>query len=192
MDQINNGKSLVSLKNGIIHKQYFYFSDEKVYHEYLIGRALNGISNFVNTIDISNDKLLLEFVPGIIMSGTDLTTDQKNSIYNQVKSALQEANDKIDFTHYDISRNNIIIKFTSQEYITRTNGDIFETHGVIPIIIDFEYSYSNISHRSYKRSFLNYDLVRLSEICNVDLEINIPDSVSLGYFCEEFNRLRLK
>jgi thiamine kinase-like enzyme len=193
--KFHNGKSTVSSLGNIIRKKYHYLSEEKLIHEEKVGTALNGITNFVHTIGIENDCLIMSIVHGEIFTSSVLTPDQQNSAYRQLRSAIKEANQKLHFTHYDLSGSNIIITCTDLEYVIRSNGDVIQSFGIIPIIIDFEYSYCEIDNqpifRTNNKEFHNYDLVRLAELFKIDLGVEIPDHVNLGIYDSEFSLLDL-
>lgn len=116
--------------------------------------------------------VVYEFVSGTtfdsLLKNTFVSTEDLKSLLMQLFSALDYANKTIDFTHYDLHLNNVIVH-------TDENGNKY------PVIID--YGSSHIKHKGidygrtvgevsiYNRSMWFYDIVKFLMPCLYNLRI---------------------
>lgn len=81
-----------------------------------------------------------------------LSTDQLYSIINQVLFAIKISH-TVNFTHYDLHSDNIMIKQCDPNQINiykfKDKAYFVPTHGYIPVIIDFGFSYAKSLENSY-------------------------------------------
>lgn len=149
----------IIIKNFTVYKQG---SDEEdlsnFYREIIIGLELNklNLTNFVETIgyfeddkcqlpDTSDDDkciyLYLKKIKGSTLreSLTTLSLIQFKDILIKLIFAYKQSLDKLDFTHYDLHDNNIIISIKDGE--------------LIPVIIDFGFSHIKLRKSNLGEDF---------------------------------------
>jgi hypothetical protein len=99
---------------------------------------------------IISNTLLMEYVSGEKLSKVLKDKDvPDNTIFNCIKQvllALALSQEKIRFTHYDLHSDNILLKKCNEDTVflyimNETNQYCVPTHGFIPVIIDYGFSY---------------------------------------------------
>jgi hypothetical protein len=140
----------------------------------LISLGINNDMLTKNLFDDSSpfkyDVLLLEYIKGKNLR--TLITERKTrkkviySIIKQILLSIRIAQNKVNFVHYDLHANNIIVLPCERckyiEYSILTNGydEIVQvpTFGYLPVIIDFGFAYTeNISNKPFCNTFAHVD-----------------------------------
>lgn len=117
----------------------------------------NGIPNFVYTYGIRNNIVFTEYINGksFVQFLKMCSLKQYVSCFTQIILALREAYKMIDFTHYDLHPNNIIVKFTDSNFI-KYNDFICPTFNTLAVIVDYETSHFCYMGKHYGN--LSYDI----------------------------------
>ena len=135
---------------------------ECLLYEFLVGEQVNKLGkNFAQTLGLfilpnvlgikPYEKyipyLLLEYIQGDILEETIFDENILLEFYIQIICALQFAQEKIHFTHYDLHSENIIIKKTPTllEYPLK-RGTRKVKSSILVTIIDFGYSHVSLPH----------------------------------------------
>ena len=103
---------------------------------------------------IKKDVLLLDYIGDSCKFYNFIRANdviQEHVLYSTIKQvllAISIAKDKINFTHYDLHSNNIMMKKCNKNIVflysfDNENQFAVPTYGYYPIIIDFGFSYSN-------------------------------------------------
>jgi hypothetical protein len=97
---------------------------------------------------------------------SDLTSEEFVMIYLQILLALNVAKKEIDFTHYDLHANNVLLKkkdkdgeyFNYKTYLP-DERKIYIRIREIAVIIDYGFSHCNIDARDYGKNIWSLDVV---------------------------------
>ncbi len=99
---------------------------------------------------IKSDVALMEFIPGDAFSKSiaDLSHDQIVSVLQQTLLAVDIMQTKFQMTHYDLHTSNVMLICCHPDtvFVYKWKGRTFviPTRGVVPVIIDFGFAYSNL------------------------------------------------
>jgi len=122
----------------------------------------------------------------------DYSTDQMISIVKQSLLATIIANQKVNFTHYDLHSDNILLKECNPNsvfvYIMNDEYHIVPTYGLYPIIIDFGFSYSkNCDDKPMNCSLAHtkYGFIQHKEDVYADPKLFLP---SVSYEIKKYKR----
>lgn len=98
---------------------------------------------------IEKDALMMEYVSHVAIN-EHMTLDEHVSILKQLLIVLCCGQELLGFTHYDLHLDNVLVStetFTKKDIaifvLDDSNQFIVETHGMCPVMIDFEYSHVN-------------------------------------------------
>ena len=99
---------------------------------------------------IEADIALMEFIPGEAFSKSikELNHDQILSVLQQTLLAIDIMQTKFQMSHYDLHTSNVMLVCCHPEtvfvYKWRGRTFVIPTRGVVPVIIDFGFAYSNL------------------------------------------------
>ena len=145
---------------------------------------------------ITTDMLIMQYIEDSkkfvkYIKDEDVPTLHLLSIIKQSLLATIIANQKVDFTHYDLHSDNILVKKCNMDsvflYIFNDQYYMVPTYGIYPIIIDFGFSYSKSCEQQQMYCSLahtDYGFLQCKEDQNGDAKLFLP-SVS-----HEINRYR--
>nr|QBK90684.1 MAG: protein kinase [Pithovirus LCPAC104] len=115
----------------------------------------SNVLGWCNTEKNSTDFIITEFIyPNVTLRNFLKTCsfDDFLAIYLQILYALDFANKKLDFTHYDLHDQNVLIK-TLDEYVyipyTTERGLEYINTNKIAVIIDFGFSHIKYNDKSF-------------------------------------------
>lgn len=138
---------------------------EAVVGLYGINKVIDeGILNFCYTYGIKENNIFYEYIDGKIYRNflKICNLEQFLSTFFQIVLALKEANDLVDFTHYDLHTDNIIVKYTELEFIKYKYNNCKTSH-LLPVIIDYELShikYNNLHYGNLTTGIIPYQIFR--------------------------------
>jgi hypothetical protein len=101
---------------------------------------------------VKMDVLFMEYIPSALSLASGILTEsiskrQLFSCLKQVIVAIKMAQLKMNFTHYDLHTDNILLlpieKTSFSLYVFENENFLLPTYGILPIIIDFGFSYCN-------------------------------------------------
>ena len=153
---------------------------------FLLNKEYKTITSEVLVMQYVNAKKFVKYI-----KNDDIPTLHLLSIIKQSLLATIIANQKVNFTHYDLHSDNILIKHCDPNivflYIINNVYYMVPTFGIYPIIIDFGFSYSKSSDKDQmycSLSHTDYGFLQCKEDCYGDAKLFLP-SVS-----HEINRYR--
>ena len=153
---------------------------------FLLNKEYKTITSEVLVMQYVNAKKFVKYI-----KNDDIPTLHLLSIIKQSLLATIIANQKVNFTHYDLHSDNILIKHCDPNivflYIINDIYYMVPTFGIYPIIIDFGFSYSKSSDKDQmycSLSHTDYGFLQCKEDCYGDAKLFLP-SVS-----HEINRYR--
>ena len=144
---------------------------------------------------INSEVLVMQYVNAKkffkYIKNDDTPTLHLLSIIKQSLLAIIIANHKVNFTHYDLHSDNILVKHCDPNsvflYIINNEYYMVPTFGIYPIIIDFGFSYSKSADKDQmycSLSHTDYGFLQCKEDSKGDAKLFLP-SVS-----HEINRYR--
>jgi len=153
---------------------------------FLLNKEYKNITSEVLVMQYVNAKKFVKYI-----KNDDTPTLHLLSIIKQSLLATIIANQKVNFTHYDLHSDNILIKHCDSNtvflYIINDVYYMVPTFGIYPIIIDFGFSYTKSSDKDQmycSLSHTDYGFLQCKEDCHGDAKLFLP-SVS-----HEINRYR--
>jgi hypothetical protein len=137
---------------------------------------------------ISIDCLLTEYVRGetLAAAAAKLHSKQYKAVISQVLIALKIAGAAINFTHYDIQCENIIIKKIEEQQLIYNFADktiIIDTFGFLPVIAGLSFSFSRTlagKNLCANLSLTNANYVPLIQDIDVDARSIFPSKFAAG------------
>lgn len=115
----------------------------------------NKVLSLCNDMDTS--YIILEYIPNSISFANAILTKRLNkdvwiNIYIQLMYSLIIANEKIDFTHYDLHPDNVLIRYLDENVsipYTTERETIYVNTNFVATIIDYGYSHIQYKGKHY-------------------------------------------